>query len=144
MIINVFKENISVTIPRRKITQMVEKILNDLDNNVDILNVILADDDYITSLNQEFLNHHWTTDVITFSVENNYNETIGEIYISAITARNQAREYNVNFTEELLRLTAHGCLHLCGYNDSTEEEREEIRKMENKYLEMILNKKISL
>lgn len=59
---------------------------------------------------------------------------MGEIYISAETAEKQANEYGVSLTNELMRLTAHGALHLCGYDDGTEADKEAMHKLENKYI----------
>ena len=58
----------------------------------------------------------------------------GEVYISADTARNQAVEFGVTLTEEILRLAAHGALHLAGYNDATPEEKKIMSTLETKYM----------
>ena len=54
----------------------------------------------------------------------------GEIYIGAETAVKQAEEYNVSLTNELLRLVIHGSLHLCGYDDATDDERHHMHLLE--------------
>jgi len=38
---------------------------------------------------------------------------------------------------ELYRVIFHGILHLCGYDDSTDKEKEIIRNKENYYLNII-------
>lgn len=96
------------------------------------VNIIVMDDQAIHEMNRTYLNHDYPTDVITFYLDE--QPLTGEIYISAETARHQAAEYGVSFTNEMMRLAAHGALHLAGYDDATEEERERMRKLEDRYI----------
>jgi len=86
-------------------------------------------------LNNEYLQHDYYTDVITFSLnEDDTKEIDGEIYICVDVAEEQAKEYKVSLSNELSRLAIHGLLHLCGYGDKTDEEQKLMRSLENKYL----------
>ena len=96
------------------------------------INVILVDDEQILELNKQYLNHDFTTDVITFDFDE--DSIAGEIYISVDTADRQAKEYGVSLKNELKRLSIHGVLHLIGYDDDTDEKREIMHQLENKYL----------
>lgn len=96
------------------------------------INIIFTDDKEILRLNKQYLNHHYTTDVITFSLGDDLLE--GEIYISVDTAEKNAKRFNVSLTRELLRLSIHGALHLAGYDDATDDERHNMHLLENKYL----------
>ncbi|MCK5742071.1 MAG: rRNA maturation RNase YbeY [Chlorobi bacterium] len=101
------------------------------------VNVIYVDDAKIHEINKEYLNHDRTTDVITFSLKDNEEKDSiidGEIYVSADTARRQASEYKVSFTDEILRLAVHGGLHLCGYEDDNNKKRAYMHKLETKYI----------
>lgn len=94
--------------------------------------VVLVDDARIHAMNKEFLQHDYPTDIITFSLEDDGID--GEMYISIDTARRQAAEYDVSLTNELMRLAAHGTLHLAGYDDASTEERAQMSALEDKYM----------
>ena len=99
------------------------------------LSFIFTSNTYLLSQNREYLNHNYFTDVITFD----YSEQkilAGDVFISVDQVRLNAAEYRVSFDEELRRVIIHGVLHLMGLNDSTEEEKEEMRAGENKALKL--------
>ncbi len=85
----------------------------------------------ILKINKEFLNHNYTTDIITF----NYGEKRllfdAEIYISLQDAEKNAKKYRNSLEQELLRLVIHGVLHLLGYDDMTGRDKIVMKKMEN-------------
>jgi rRNA maturation RNase YbeY len=100
------------------------------------LNVIITNDDELRKINVQFLEHDYFTDVITF----NYNEgdTInGEVYISLDTVKENSLNYNISLNEEVVRVVIHGALHLVGYDDKTEEERSEMRRLEDFWLSLV-------
>jgi rRNA maturation RNase YbeY len=87
----------------------------------------------ILKTNQEFLNHDYFTDIITF--DNSFVNIInGVIYISPDTVCTNACNFNVSYKDELYRVVIHGVMHLCGYRDRTESEKILMRKKENQYL----------
>lgn len=97
-----------------------------------VINVVLVSDEDLLEMNRKFLEHDYLTDVITFPLEEEPLE--GEIYISVDRAREQAAEAKVGLYEELRRLAIHGTLHLAGHDDATAEQREGMRRLEDKYL----------
>lgn len=119
-------------IPAKKSIKIAERVFAGENIVAYELNIITVSDDKIHKLNKEYLNHDYATDVITFTLDD--EPLTGEIYISAETAMNQATDYKVSLQNEILRLVAHGCLHLAGYNDITDEERENMHLLENKYI----------
>lgn len=95
----------------------------------------LMTDAAIHKLNKQFLEHDEPTDVITFP----YSEKPlhGDIAISTETAMAAAKERGHAPADELLLYVIHGILHLCGYDDLKEKERQAMRKREQHYLKQL-------
>ncbi len=99
------------------------------------LNFIFCDDEYLLALNQKHLNHDTFTDILSFD----YSEgqvLSGDIFISTQRVTENARVFNIKFQEELLRVMAHGVLHLLGFNDKTSGEVEVMRRKEEEKIKM--------
>jgi rRNA maturation RNase YbeY len=89
------------------------------------LNFIFTDDDMLLGINKEFLKHNYITDVIAFD-NGDRNIVSGEVYLNIDAIRRNARLYHVKLREEILRVLIHGTLHLCGYLDMEDKEKEEM------------------
>lgn len=91
---------------------------------------IFCSDSYLLNLNKEHLNHDTFTDIITFD----YTKAgiiSGDIFISIERIKDNSKTFSQQFSQELLRVMAHGILHLIGFNDKTEAEKLEMREAEN-------------
>ncbi|MBQ3740026.1 MAG: rRNA maturation RNase YbeY [Bacteroidales bacterium] len=88
-----------------------------------------CDDEYLHSQNVQFLQHDTLTDIITF--DDGVGELVqGNIMISYDRVKDNALAFQVSEQEELLRVVAHGVLHLCGYKDKTDAEAQQMRRKE--------------
>ncbi|QQQ27117.1 rRNA maturation RNase YbeY [Chryseobacterium indoltheticum] len=97
------------------------------------INYIFCDDEYLLKVNQDYLQHDYYTDIITFDYVK--GKTIsGEIFVSLQRISDNASILSKNYEEELRRVLAHGILHLCGYKDKTEEEEQLMRTKEDYYI----------
>ncbi len=100
------------------------------------INLVLISDELIAGIHEKYLQDNSPTDVISFDLSEDFEDFYeGEIYISIDRACDQAKEFNVTFKSELYRLVAHGILHLIGYDDQSETERQKMRELENKVLQ---------
>jgi len=99
------------------------------------LNYIFCSDEYLLQINQEYLQHDYYTDIITFPYQQGKNIE-SDIFISLDRVRENATEFaDGDYARELLRVIAHGLLHLSGYGDKTDEEALKMRAAENKAIE---------
>jgi probable rRNA maturation factor len=120
---------------KKKIKDWVLSICQAENKPVAALNYIFCSDDYLLDINKQFLQHDYYTDIITFDLSDEVSPGItGEIYISVDRVRDNAGTNKVSFEEELMRVVAHGALHLCGYGDKTKSEITNMRKKEDHYL----------
>ena len=83
--------------------------------------VALVSDRRIAALNRRYRGLARPTDVLSFAAEG--NGYLGDVVISAPTARRQARRYRHSLTEEIELLMLHGLLHLMGYDHETDHGR---------------------
>ena len=101
------------------------------------INYVFCDDEYLHKLNIEFLNHDTLTDIISFDYS--IGKIIqGDVFISIERVKDNAKDFNVTFEEELNRVIIHGVLHYCGYKDKLEDDAILMRKMENLYLGVLI------
>ena len=101
------------------------------------ISIIFTSNQNLRSINREYLNHNYNTDVITFDYSE--GETIsGDVFISVDQVKINAQEYGIEPGEELRRVMIHGVIHLLGYNDESDDERLDMRQMENEALHLWL------
>ena len=89
----------------------------------------------IKDLNKRHLSHNYSTDILTFDYSQGEG-IVSEIYISPKKVEKNAKKYSQSTENEILRVVSHGLLHLCGYNDITNEESLEMRLKEEHYLKL--------
>jgi probable rRNA maturation factor len=75
----------------------------------------------MSQLNHRYLGHHGPTDVISFGLGRvgRRGAVVGDVYICAEIARENAKTQGISAGEELLRLVVHGTLHVLGYDHPT-------------------------
>ena len=61
----------------------------------------------------------------------------GEIYISLVRAIENAEKYGEPLSKELARLIINGGLHLLNRRDETEDEKNKMTALEDKYLQQV-------
>ena len=98
--------------------------------------VHLVDAAEMTGLNETFLHHAGSTDVITFDYASGPNkvELLGDIMICVTEAVVQARRFRTTWSEEVVRYLVHGVLHLKGYDDLNPAARRTMKLEENRLL----------
>ncbi|MBE7641659.1 rRNA maturation RNase YbeY [Salegentibacter sp. BLCTC] len=128
--INFYSENDFELQEESKIDSWIRNVISSEEKDLGEINYIFCDDDYLHKINLKFLNHDTYTDIISFD-NTEGNELNGDIFISTDRVVENAKEYNVEFNQEIKRVMAHGILHLCGYRDKTESEAALMRQKED-------------
>lgn len=133
--IQFFFENIEDFLLPNRVEEWIEQLISTEEKKTGNINYIFCDDEYLLKVNQDFLNHDYYTDVITFDYVK--GKTIsGDIFISITRIKENAITLSDNdFERELIRVLAHGVLHLCGYKDKSEGDQKIMRAKENFYID---------
>jgi probable rRNA maturation factor len=107
------------------------------------ISLILINDQDIRRLKARYFGVRKATDVISLNYSTVPGYLDGEIYISLETARRQAKQYRVSLQDEVRRLAVHGLLHLLGYTDDVQEDRQKMAEIEDAALRR-LKKRLTL
>jgi probable rRNA maturation factor len=97
------------------------------------LNLVFCSDEELLKMNQEFLNHDYYTDIITFDYTDGYDIS-GDLFISIERVIDNSLVLGSVYDSELKRVCVHGLLHLCGYKDKSLEEEVIMRAKEDYYI----------
>ena len=119
------------------------------------ISLAVVDDPAIHKVNRDYLQHDYPTDVISFLLDSGTSDppTVlpidvqsrrgagqwlhGDVILSADTAQREAREYGWEPQSEICLYLVHGLLHLCGYDDLTDEEHAMMRTREREILQLL-------
>ncbi|MBO8158674.1 rRNA maturation RNase YbeY [Thermosyntropha sp.] len=112
------------------------------------ISVLITDNIFIHKLNLDYRGQDKPTDVLSFAMNESGEDEpdflgkeeiniLGDIVISLEKAAEQSKEYGHTLERELGYLTAHGMLHLLGYDHKNEEERRIMRDKEEKIMSAV-------
>ncbi|MBX3069683.1 MAG: rRNA maturation RNase YbeY [Thermomicrobiales bacterium] len=96
--------------------------------------IVLTTDEHLASLHAEHLNDGSVTDVMTFPYFHAGEPVSGDIVISVDRAREQAGDEGWSLGDELSFIAIHGMLHLCGWDDQTDEARQAMHQRQHEIL----------
>lgn len=133
--IHYFFEDIQAIDRIEENSKWIEKIIISEKKKLGKLSFVFCSDAYLLKVNQDYLQHDYYTDIISFDYTKG-RLISGDIFISLQRVKENSETLQTTFKKELQRVLAHGILHYCGYNDKTEEEKEMMRKKENQYINL--------
>ena len=108
------------------------------DYRIEQVNYIFCSSERHRAMNIEFLGHDYFTDIITFDDSRLKEGWIaGDIFIDVETVADNARIYGTTARREMLRVVAHGVLHLCGQKDKTPRAERQMHAKEDRYLALL-------
>ncbi len=122
---------------RKALKAFIPQLFKKEEKAFESLSYIFCADDYLLQVNNNFLQHDFYTDIITFDLSlSKTSPTIGEIYISVDRVKENAITHQTTFELELHRVIFHGALHLCGYKDKNKKDSLLMRDKEEDCLSM--------
>jgi len=127
----------------RSLEKITAGILEELKIAGAALEINLLGAEEMAALNETFLHHEGSTDVITFDYASPASALQGEIFVCVDEAILQAKKFRTNWQSEIVRYIIHGVLHLLGHDDSGGAVRRRMKRKENLLLRK-LAKKFSL
>ena len=140
MAISFFNEDTSYSIKeRRLLNRWIKSCIEFQGKKCGDISFVFCSDKYLLSINRQYLQHDYYTDVITFD----YSEgdfVSGDIFISVDTVKENSTLFHKAFLDELHRVIIHGILHLCGHGDKSDEEASKMRLLEDNSLNLLPNK----
>ena len=134
--VNFFNEDNDYSLEdEKKVTDWICKSIEKEAYTPGDLNFIFCSDPYLLKINQDYLDHNYYTDIITFDYKED-KKVNGDIFISIDRVSENAQDLNIPFIDELHRVMIHGVLHIISYRDKTPEEEELMRSKEDFYLSL--------
>ena len=93
------------------------------------LSFAILGDEQMQAVNRDTLGHDYPTDVLSFPMASD-PVLMGEVLLSADTARREAAARGHPAYDELLLYAVHGVLHLLGHDDHDPAARRRMRRAE--------------
>jgi probable rRNA maturation factor len=127
----------------RLLKEIVGGLLTELEVTDAELGINLVAAREMALVNETFLKHTGSTDVITFDHRETTRKsrratTIhGELFICVDDAIAQAKEFKTNWQSEVIRYVVHGVLHLLGYDDLKPQLRRTMKREENRLVRLL-------
>ncbi len=126
----------------RRLRKITLALLGELQIVEAELGVTFVTDKEMTLVNETFLQHEGSTDVITFdhtptqdsrskSAGAGHSSLHGELFICVDEAIRQAKRFRTTWQSELTRYIVHGVLHLLGHDDHVAADRRKMKREEN-------------
>ena len=117
-----FEDVVPLPLDSTDLSDWLSKVAACYSKSLGDLNLVFCTDSYLLNVNQEYLQHDYYTDIITFD----YSEmdcVSGDLFISVDRVKDNAENLELHFLDELYRVIAHGVLHLCGLKDKSNEDQ---------------------
>jgi probable rRNA maturation factor len=95
-------------------SSFIKKLMKRFDRKKWIVSISFVKKAEMKKLNRTYRKKDKPTDVLSFSMKE--GRLLGDVVICPQVAKANAKKYGSSFRAELARLTAHGILHLLGYD----------------------------
>ena len=141
---NETKEEVNI---EKYLEKVIREVLNleDIDEKKCEISLSFVDEEKIRQLNKDFRSIDRVNDVLSFPIEEFFNEDrenilekpylmLGDVVICLDVARKQADDLGHSFEREVMYLTCHSILHLLGYDHIEDDDKKIMRKREKEVM----------
>ncbi len=148
-IMEILIENAQVDLPisTRSIKSLVKGFLAIAEVTFDEVSIHFVNSQAIAKLHEKYCDDPTTTDCLSFPMDSASEEgyrCMGDVFVCPATAIDYVKKHGEDAYKETTLYLIHGLLHLLGYDDIEEEDRQEMRAAETRYLNHIEKKKLWL
>lgn len=161
-VIDISDQQSLLPIHPERLREVVQRVLTEEMISSAEISLALVDDAAIHQVNVDYLGHDYPTDVISFLLDESsepescreapeplasgcgqstdsssqvpMRRLEGELVVSTETAIRESVNHGWSASDELVLYIVHGLLHLCGYDDLTDEARPLMRVRERQLL----------
>lgn len=120
------------------VEKSIEAALKEIEFTDDYeVSVSFVGDEEIHELNRDYRGVDRTTDVLSFPMDDEFTNMLGDIVININKVIDQAKEYGHSEKREISYLTVHSTLHLMGFDHEEEEDKKEMRAVEDRVMEKL-------
>jgi len=118
---------------KRSFSTVAKKVLKGENRETATLSLAFVGKEEIKKLNKKFRKKNKATDVLSFKLS--HGNSLGEIVICPEVVKENSLKYGVDFKKEMIKVFAHGILHLLGYDhEKSKKEAETMELKQDKYL----------
>jgi probable rRNA maturation factor len=145
MALEIFNRQRTKKINLRLLKQIMQALLVELKIAEAELGINLVAAREMILINETFLKHKGSTDVITFDYDNDAHGVTrptlhGELFVCVDEAVSQAKKFKTSWQAEIVRYIVHGVLHLLGHDDLKPGLRRKMKREENLLLRKLFKK----
>jgi len=146
MPVEIINRQRKAAVDRRAIRWLAARILEDHGRGDADVTIVTATDRFLRNLNSVYRNLDAPTDVLSFGAPrapkggrgrrdaDGAEDGLGDVVVSTDRAAAQAKARGVTFEREMLKLVAHGVLHLLGHGHKDPGARRSMARLENRYI----------
>lgn len=118
-----------------RIEKLVQAVCTRFELRRATVSIAVVDTAEIRRVNEQYLDHDRTTDVISFDLSEGSDDKVFDVVINAEKAVEQACSRGHSSQSEAALYIVHGLLHNLGFDDSSAKQAKAMHAMEDEILE---------
>lgn len=141
--VHVFQDQYHLPISTSSVIALVQDFIKYSKVSFDEVSIYFVETSEISQLHAQFFNDPTTTDCISFPMDDAEDEgyrVMGDVFVCPETATSYVKIHGGDSYQETTLYVVHGLLHLLGYDDIEDEDRQKMRDAESTYLARVEKK----